>query len=217
MTARLFSYLGWSIVLIASAYFIYNNAFHYIINHTPASFGDYWPSYVPWILIHITGGMIALILGPFQFIPSIRKNHVAIHRTMGKTYLVSILVGAFASLYLSIYKIIITGKAITYGSGLAGLAVTWLTCSAMAYWSVRSKNFVQHREWMVRSYVVTCAFTTFRLIFDILTKRFHTDPNATGDIMAWACWAAPLFVTEIILQGRKIHKGNVALAKKQQV
>jgi hypothetical protein len=35
--------------------------------------------------------------------------------------------------------------------------------------------------------------------------------------MAWACWAAPLFVTEVILQAKKIRKGNVALANKQKV
>ncbi|MBI3719954.1 MAG: DUF2306 domain-containing protein [Sphingobacteriales bacterium] len=216
MTARLFAYLGWSIVLLASAYFVYINALHYFFQYNQQSFDDFWPGYAPWLLLHITGGLIALIIGPFQFISSIRKNYTHIHRFMGKTYLISILIGGLASLILSIDKMLIHEKAYTFGGGLVGLAVAWLTCSAMAYWAVRSKNFVQHREWMVRSYVVTCAFTSFRLIFRLLVEKFHVDPGQTAGLMAWACWAAPLFVTEVILQARKIHKGNIALAAKQK-
>jgi uncharacterized membrane protein len=213
MTTRIINYAGWAIVLSASAYFIFNNVFHYFIyGKGQYTVGGFWPQHAPWLLVHIVGGLTALTLGPFQFIPAIRKNYPKTHRTMGKVYLLAITVAACASIEMSIVKITVNEKAVIYGIGLFMLALVWLLTSSMAYWSVRSKNYVQHREWMVRSYVVTCAFTTFRLIDKQLTERFGLDPLVSAGLMAWVCWSVPLIVTEIVLQARKISKGNAALA-----
>jgi uncharacterized membrane protein YozB (DUF420 family) len=215
MTTRIINYLGWAIILSVSFYFIYNNVFNYF-TYDKAHYGeDMWPSFAPLLLTHVVFGMIALVIGPLQFIPAIRKKYVKTHHTIGKTYLISVLIAASASLYLSIDKIIVTEKALNFGTGLMGLAIAWLLTSGMAYWSIRHRNFTQHREWMVRSFVVTTGFASFRLFNNILVNNFHTDPNATGDVMAWACWAFPLLVTEVVLQAIKIRRGYAALTKKQ--
>jgi len=52
---------------------------------------------------------------------------------------------------------------------------------------------------------VTFAFVTFRAGQVALTGRGVSLQNAIG-IMAWACWAIPLLVTEIAIQGRRIVK-----------
>jgi len=198
-------------------YFIYDSALNYF-NYDKAHYGGggFWPSYAPFLLAHVVFGMIALVIGPLQFIPAIRKKYVKTHHTIGKTYLISVLIAASASLYLSIDKVIVTEKALSFGTGLMGLAIAWLLTSGMAYWSIRHRNFVQHREWMVRSFVVTTGFASFRLFNNMLVNDFHTDPNATADVMAWACWAFPLLVTEVVLQAIKIRRGYAALTKKQQ-
>ena len=36
-----------------------------------------------------------------------------------------------------------------------------LAISGMALIAIRRRNFIQHKEWMIRSYVVTFAFVTF--------------------------------------------------------
>jgi hypothetical protein len=214
MTARIVNYIGWTIVIAASGYFVFNNALHYFaFNKT--QYEGFWPIHAPWLLVHIVGGLTALLLGPFQFIPSVRKTYPGAHRTMGKIYLCAIAVAGLASFDLSIEKLIIREKAIIFGAGLAMLGVAWLTTSAMAYWAVRCKNFVQHREWMVRSFVVTCAFTTFRLAGMLLTEIFHTDPYISVQLMAWVCWSVPLMITEVFLQAGKIRKANAALSKKK--
>jgi uncharacterized membrane protein YozB (DUF420 family) len=100
---------------------------------------------------------------------------------------------------------IIVEKTMTFGTGFVGLAFAWLLTSGMAWWAVRNKNFVQHREWMIRSYVVTTAFVSFRLLSQILVDDFHKDPYSTAGMMSWACWALPLLITEAFLQGSKIR------------
>jgi uncharacterized membrane protein len=217
MTTRIINYAGWAIVLSASAYFIFNDVLHYFIyGKDQYAGGGFWPQHAPWLLVHIIGGLTALALGPFQFIPAIRKNYPKTHRTMGKIYLCAIVVAACASMEMSIVKITVDEKAVIFGIGLFMLAAVWLLTSGMAYWSVRSKNYVQHREWMVRSYVVTCAFTTFRLVDKLLTERFGVDPIVSAGLMAWVCWSVPLIITEIFLQAAKIRKGNAALANKKK-
>jgi uncharacterized membrane protein len=213
MRTKLLSFSGWGIVIAASLYFIYNNALHYFSYNVDSYGPDFYPVYAPSLLIHVVGGLLALVLGPFQFMSSIRKKYPLTHRFMGKTYLLAVLVAGLASLNLSINKIIIGENLIAYGAGLAGLALAWLSTSAMAFWAARSRNFVQHREWMVKSFVVTCGFTSFRLIDKILTEKFHVDPMTSSNLLAWGCWAIPLLVTDLVLQGQKISRGNRALAK----
>ena len=217
MTTRIINYLGWTIVLSVSVYFIVHSAFNYFV-YNSSHYYDFWPVHAPWLLVHIIFGMTALLLGPFQFMPAIRKNYPKTHRTIGKIYLLCVLVAALVSFDLSIGKIIIGEKAIAYGGGLATLGFVWLLTSGMAYWSAISRNFVQHREWMVRSFVVTCAFTSFRLIDNILVYQLKVAPDQAAILMAWSCWAVPLMITEVFLQAGKIRKGNAALAnKKRQV
>ena len=61
---------------------------------------------------------------------------------------------------------------------------------------------------MIRSYVVTTAFVTFRLWFSLLGWLGVGTRAERGAIMAWSCWAVPLLITEAVLQGRKILSGS---------
>src|SRR5947207_14781333 len=54
--------------------------------------------------IHIFGGMLAIVLGPFNFIKSIRRKNLNLHRVLGKTYVASILfIAAPTGLYMAFY------------------------------------------------------------------------------------------------------------------
>jgi len=62
----------------------------------------------------------------------------------------------------------------------------------------------QHREWMIRSYVVTFAFVVFRFVVEaVQVMRIGTIVEQLT-LASWICWAVPLLLTEVILQGRKI-------------
>ena len=91
-----------------------------------------------------------------------------------------------------------------FGAGLAGLATAWLTTSSLALLAIKRQLYEQHKEWMIRSYVVTTGFVTFRLLFSALQAAgVGTTPEQLA-ASAWFCWAVPLLVTEAVLQGRRI-------------
>jgi hypothetical protein len=58
---------------------------------------------------------------------------------------------------------------------------------------------------MVRTYVVTFAFVTFRLLNDYgPTSRLQPD-NDRAVTMGWVSWVIPLLVAEVILQLRRMR------------
>jgi len=56
---------------------------------------------------------------------------------------------------------------------------------------------------MIRSYVVTFGFVTFRAFDGVLAAQGLPLLDHIG-ISAWFAWSVPLVVNEVVLQGRKI-------------
>lgn len=197
-------WLGWGAILAGLAYFLIQRVPRYFIV-TSESYGNAWP-HVSWLLPHIVGGMLAVVLGPLQFWPRIRRDYLPFHRIAGRVYVVAVLVGSIASLGIS-FRLGANNAA--YASGLIGLAVAWILTTSMAFVAIRRKNLAQHKQWMIRSYVVTFAFVTFRLFDDTLSHRSLVPEHEFYSILAWACWAVPLLFTEAVIQSTEIFRKRV--------
>lgn len=74
------------------------------------------------------------------------------HRWFGYGYLGLGTTGAVAALVLSI-EARHPNKGLFVATGT--LAVVWLGCAAMALRAALNRCFVSHRQWMIRSYVLT--------------------------------------------------------------
>ncbi len=188
--------------LIVALCFALKYVFRYYLNYNEAAFTDpvkgaanYWQMRA-WLLLHISSGMVALLSGPFQFSSRLRKRYLAAHRITGRVYLIAVLCGATASLRLAIG----TTFGWAWGVGVGALAVAWLTTSGMAYYAVRRRQFQIHREWMVRSYVVTFAFVTFRLLNDMGPISQLQPAGDRANMIIWACWSLPLLAAEVWMQ-----------------
>jgi hypothetical protein len=53
------------------------------------------------ILVHIAGGIVAITVGLFQFVGSLRAAHPGVHRAMGYLYLSAVLLAGCVGLWLS--------------------------------------------------------------------------------------------------------------------
>jgi len=152
------------------------------------------------LLVHIVFGTVALFSGPIQLWLGIADRRMSLHRRLGIIYMGAVTVSAIAA-----YVIALSPSAgWVFGSGLMGLATAWLTTIGLAFLAIKRQLYDQHREWMIRSYVVTFGFVFFRIGATAI-GALAPDSRLPGvQAMAWACWALPLLVTEAILQGRKI-------------
>jgi len=201
---RPFVWFGWVVIVGLLAYFVFKTAPRYFV-FTPESYGDYfWPK-VSWLFPHICCGILAAVLGPLQFWPRIRRDFLPFHRISGRLYVVGVLVGAIAALGMATK---IGPDDAAYGLGLMGLAIAWVVTTAMAFVAIRRRNIFQHKQWMVRSYVVTFAFVTFRLTEKLLNAGHVLSPHELASVLAWACWAIPLLIAEVALQGASVLKAH---------
>ena len=187
----------WIAALVAIGFFVTTALPYLLLNQLAmARYGERrW-----WVLMHVAGGAVALLIGPAQLWLGISGRTRGLHRWLGRTYVTSVAVGAIAAFYLAAH----TNLGWVFGAGITGLGIAWAVTTAMAVAAIRRGLIDQHREWMIRSYVVTFAFVTFRVLWSILAAaHIGTLPEQLG-AASWFCWAVPLLVTEVFLQGRRV-------------
>ena len=201
---RLPKALALTALLIVAGFFVAKYVFHYYLNYNPVGFDVYWPRRFT-LLVHITSGMLAVLIGPLQFSKRLRQRNLQLHRVMGRVYLVAVLCGALASFRLAAT----TTFGVMWGFSLFSLGLAWITCAAMAYYAVRQRQIQIHQEWMVRTYVVTFAFVTFRVLTDYGPTSRLGDPAQRSDVYGWASWVLPLLAAEVIMQLRKMRRLGV--------
>jgi hypothetical protein len=124
-----------------------------------------------------------------------------LHRRMGMAYMIAVGASSIGAFYLATHP---SGGYWVFGAGLAGLATAWVTTTGLAFLAIKRSLITDHKEWMIRSYVVTFAFVLFRIGYTALQAFNVGNQDQQLAVMAWSCWAVPLLVTELILQGRKI-------------
>ena len=191
--------IGWGMLFILATAYIFRNAIPYF-SLDPEHFGRHW-SHSGLLLTHISFGIIALFLGPFQFWSGLRNKYISLHRWIGRIYLVSIGISAIVAIYL----LTIPERNLGFHVGVTGMAVAWLVTGSFAYISIVRKQISLHKEWVIRSYAVT--FGGF-MFFRILGQWMYAMDFASGDVMSsivsWTSWAVPLLITEWVIQIRKI-------------
>ncbi|MCA9997245.1 MAG: DUF2306 domain-containing protein [Anaerolineales bacterium] len=149
------------------------------------------------ILTHALASSVALLIGPFQFLPRLRqKRFLSLHRWLGRIYLLGILLGGLSGFYMA--RLAHGGFPAQVGFSL--LAVLWLFTGAMAYQRIRTGNVRAHEQWMIRNYALTFAAVTLRLYLG-LGQAFLPEVEFTAVYIttAWLCWIPNLLIAEILI------------------
>ncbi len=144
---------------------------------------------------HTTAGAIAMLTGIWQFLPRTRRT--AWHRIEGRVYVTACLIGALAGFYIAWYST----AGIWASVGFAILAILWFGATLTGYVMVRRKDYVAHRRWMIRSYALTAAAISLRLIVPIgVVSGFTFYESYIA--AAWLCWIVNLVLVETWLATR---------------
>jgi uncharacterized membrane protein len=193
--------LAWAVIVSLAVAFVAKYVFHYYLHYNAAGYDVFWPRR-GGLLLHITGGMTALLTGPFQFWTGLRRRHMKIHRWTGRLFLIGILLASAGAFYL----VATTTDGWPFGFALFVLALAWLTTSGMAYYAIRKGQVEIHKEWMIRAYVVTFAFVTFRVLNDFGPTSHILPVQARLAAYGWVSWVVPLLATEVILQLKHMRR-----------
>jgi hypothetical protein len=154
-----------------------------------------------WLLGHISGGILALILGPFQFVAILREKFSRLSKVTEYIYLTGIIISSICSMYLAWNM----GLKIHWTWALSSqvLAFVWIVTALMTFRALLKKRMQQHKEWMIRSYLVTLVFIAFRwIVFLPAMAKLGTYPQIAPTVM-YVTLFIPLFIAEILFQWNK--------------
>jgi uncharacterized membrane protein len=155
--------------------------------------------------IHIVSAGLALLVGGFQFSRTLRRRSLRLHRWIGRTYVVSVLIGGTSAFVMSFFSSV----ALLGFFGFGTLAVLWIWTTYRGYRSARESDLASHQAWMIRSYALTYAAPTLRiwlLVLLLIQLASGVDP-AVAAVNAYApvpflCWLPNIVVAECIVHRR---------------
>lgn len=148
---------------------------------------------------HILLGAVAMLTGWSQFSQRIRNRNLRLHRTLGKIYIIAVVLSGSAGFYLALFA---TGGLVS-NLGFSFLAVSWLFTTVQAYLLIRKREVDAHQHWMIRSYALCWAAVTLRLWIPFFQLATDLEFVTAYRIIAWLCWVPNLIVAEIIISNLK--------------
>ena len=147
----------------------------------------------PWgIYTHVLFGALALMIGPFQFRRGILARRRALHRNLGKVYLVSATLTGIVGLYMAVYSF--GGLNTHLGFGILGVFTAATTI--IAYTRIRAFDVKHHREWMIRSFALIFAAVTLRIELPLLIIAYQGEFAPAYGIVSWLAWVPNLIWAE---------------------
>lgn len=200
------SFIFWTVVLVIlfliALYFVIDRAFPYFLKFNIEHYQNYyWPNKW-WLVGHLLGGALALIIGPFQLSTPFRNRFIKAHRSLGKLYIIAIIIASLSAVYMSFYVALQVN--VSWSISLFVMAMVWLVSVLMAYRAIMLKRIPKHREWMIRSYIITLGFVLFRVLNETtLMRDVMPTFEERGATCIWLSWSVPLFFTEVALQWQK--------------
>ncbi len=147
-------------------------------------------------LTHVVCGITALSLGALQFVTRQGRRRMW-HAASGRIYVRACLVGAVSGLILAWSSI--GGPIGTAGFGL--LAIGWFTTTALGLREIVAGRVDEHRRWMVRSYALTLAAVSLRLMLPA-SAMLGLDFMDAYRAIAFLCWTPNLLLAELWLAWR---------------
>ena len=145
--------------------------------------------------VHVLCGMLALLIGPFQFVGRLRRRFVRVHRFCGAVYVTSATALGVTGLILA--PTAYTGPGASAAFTLLGLATLFTTWTALRM--ILAGRYAEHRRWMIRSFSLILAGVMLRVwvpLYYMLSGAGLVDftfETAYATI-AWLCWVPNLLI-----------------------
>jgi hypothetical protein len=149
------------------------------------------------LYLHVIGGLTVIVAGGGALYIGWTRKAFKRHKLFGYSYLSLGAVMALSALALSV-EAPHPPRSLYVATGT--LAAVWLAVAAMALRAARNRRFLVHRDWMIRSYVLTWTFVGCRIAQNVDFFPALGAESVTAAI--WVNWIVPLVVCEIALQWR---------------
>lgn len=164
-------------------------------------------SYVKHYLLaalHIIPGTVFMLLGPLQFITTIRNRWPKIHRWSGWAFITAGLVTAITAITVNLVFPLVGGlfKSLAVYIFSAYQIIALL----IALQAILRRNIKSHRAWMIRSFAIGLSVSTMRLFFVPVYFLYGLPNDFTIALGMWVGFVLNILVAEFILWRERLYK-----------
>lgn len=140
-------------------------------------------------MLHAVPGVLFMIVGPLQFISSLRAKRPKLHRWLGRLFMVSCIIIALSgfSIALTIPYTRLPGTIAVFFFG-----VPFLYSLYRAYIHIKRREVSKHREWILRVFSIGMGISLIRIFVSLLVVFTDYTQRDIFDLAFWAgfglCW-----------------------------
>lgn len=209
---RGFNKAGWSIMMFLVVLLLFFSG-KYLIMNPDVYFEQQklvYMAHTTALMTHILGAMLVITIGPFLFLPRMRTaRFLKLHRWLGRIYMLGILFGGLAGLYMAQFAY----GGIISRLGFGALGCLWLYTGYRAYRHIRDKEIELHRQWMIRNYALSFAGVMLRL-WTPTSDALGIDFLMAYRTIAWLCWVPNLLVAEWMIRRSRRSQPRARIAER---
>jgi len=168
------------------------------------------------IFVHLLLALVVTLAGLAQLVPAIRRAAPQVHRWTGRVYIASAFGIAFGSMYLMWVRGAVGDFSQHVGSTLNAILLVVVAVIALRH--ARSRNFVLHRQWALRLFMVMNGVWFFRLGL-LLWLMIHQQPvgfnpkTFTGPFLTFLVFAQTLVPLAALEFYFRAQRGDAAARK----
>ncbi len=152
-----------------------------------------------WHFMHVLGGAAFGILGPIQFSRVLMRRFGRLHRVMGRVFVVAGAMISLSALTLLWHFPDTYSAAMNRGRLLFGIALGGALALAMQ--AIRQREFIRHRNWMIRAYAIGMGATAVTTVFFPIYMITGEPPTGlVADIVFLGSWAACVVFAEVLVR-----------------
>jgi hypothetical protein len=164
----------------------------------------FFDSPVP-VLIHIPTVTVYLVLGAFQFVPSLRRGkhgRASWHKIAGRILAPTGLLAALSGLWMAVFYDLppldgplLLALRLAFGAAMVAFII-------LGFIAVRRRNYVRHSEWMSRAYAIGIAQGTIVVVTIPWIVLVGPVTELTRALLIGASWFLSLAVAEYFIYRR---------------
>ena len=176
------------------------------------------------ILLHFLMGALILFVGPLQFFGPLRRNFPAVHRWMGRSYILAAIVTAVGGLTYIITTGTVGRMPMSIAFSLYG--VLMLVAAMLTVTFAIRKDFERHRNWAIRLFALAIGSWLYRIEYGMIFALGQKYPEISNllapgfqgpldYVMNYFFFVPNLMIAELIIAGvkpgRPLMRGAAAI------
>ncbi len=149
--------------------------------------------------VHVFTSPIVILSGLLQFNRWILNKRPKLHRGLGYTYVLTVLlISGPSALVMSFYA---NGGRVAQTSFVL-LTFFWIITTLLSFLKAKKGDYLSHTRWNIRSYALTLSAVTLRFysyMFDVFEIRM--EPKETYILLAYLSWIPNLVIAQVFIWG----------------